>query len=234
MLLYFGLLVSLFWRIGACGQPITDRMEQVEMPTVFRHNHSIDDSLSIQYINLDVNPFLLSEVQKYIKEQKDSCQLFGTGFGYIIIENIKPIRRGRPLSAFSLGDEIEVEFDIGLSSFYPHQGLGTPLYYTFVERSLVLIYNSKLEWLHQNHYSMASQKKVKKLIQQTLVQELNVDFIFKGIEGNAFRLSSARREKMSQEDVWAAGSFTLVKLKTVVQYSDGTVSYRQIQQGKMR
>lgn len=187
-----------------------------------------EDSLTIQYLDLRVNSLLFSEVKKYIKEQQDSSLLFRNGYGYVVIGGIKPVRNGRPILASSLNDhvkDIEVEFNIGLSSFYLHQNLGTPLYYSFVEGKLVLIYDRNSEWIHRNHYSLASQRKVKELIKQTLLEELKGDFVFKGLAGDTFVLSSERRGRMSQEQVFELGSFTLDKLKTVVQYFDGSISY---------
>ncbi len=106
------------------------------------------DSLIIQHFSLEVNPFLLSEVKKYIKEQEDSCVLFKKGFGYVTISGLKLGRNGRPIPADSLSThfmDIETEFSLGISSFYPHQGIGTPQYYAFVKERLVLIYDQHSE-----------------------------------------------------------------------------------------
>lgn len=218
----------------ACLQNNSHQFSTDEFAYVFNRTNQFStirfaDSLTIQYFDLRVNPLLFSEAKKYIKEQQDSSLLFRSGYGYIVISDIKSIRNGRPIVASSLNDhvkDIEVEFSIGLSSFYPHQNLGTPLYYSFVEGKLVLIYDRNSEWIHRNRYSVASQRKVKELIKQTLLEELKGDFVFKGLAGDTFVLSAEQRGKMSQEQVFELGSFTLDKLKTVVQYFDGSISYR--------
>lgn len=229
MLFLFSLLSVLTWLGENYNQSVNSAILQVHKQRTYWLTHRSDDSLAIQYINLEINPLLLSEVKKYIKAQQDSSLLFKSGFGYIMIDNIKSVRNGRPIEASSLGEhlkDIELEFDIGLSSLYPHQGLGVPLYYSFVQGRLVLIYDQKLVWIHRNRYSITSQRRVKELIKQTLLRELRVDFVFKGLAGDSFMLSAERRERMSQEHIFELGSFTLDKLKTVVQYVDGSISYR--------
>lgn len=207
----------------------SDKFSYVSNRTNQSSTTKFEDSLTIQYLDLRVNPLLFSEAKKYIKEQQDSSLLFRNGYGYIMITGVKPARNGRPILASSLNDhvkDVEVEFKIGLSSFYPHQNLGTPLYYSFVEGKLVLVYDRNSEWIHRNSYSVASQRKVKELIRQTLLEELKSNFVFKGLAGDTFVLSPERRGKMSQEQVFELGSFTLDKLKTVVQHFDGSISYR--------
>ena len=233
MLPFLGLVSVLILSFGDYNQPIANSITPVEKQNIHLQTHSIDDSLAIQYINLQINPLLLSEVKKYIKEQQDSIPLFKKGYGYVVIGGVQLVRKGRPIPSNSLSDhlkDIELEFNVGLSSFYPHQNLGTPLYYSFVEGRLVLIHDQNPEWIHRNSYSNTSQRKIKELIKQTLLEELKVDFVFNGITGDTLTLSSERRGKMTQEQVFELGSFTLskLKLKTVVVYFDGSISYRYI------
>lgn len=190
---------------------------------------ALHDSLEIQYISLENNQLLYSEVTKFLAEQSDSSQLFGEGFGYIAISNLQIGRNGQPIPLDSIANrlkDIEVVFDLALSSFYPHQNIGTPLYYSFIDKRLILIYDQQAEWLHKNKYSLRSQKEVKRLIMKTLQAELHPNFVFTGLDGNTFKLSQIQRKEMSQEMVFELGSFTLNRLKTVTQHFDGSVSYR--------
>ncbi|SEI50262.1 hypothetical protein SAMN05216327_10270 [Dyadobacter sp. SG02] len=190
---------------------------------------TLTDTLDIQYLALENNQLLYTEVAKYLAEQNDSCQLFREGLGYIAISNIQLGRKGRPIPIDSIPNrlkEIEVVFDVGISSFYPHQNIGMPLYYAFVNNRLVLIYSQQSEWLHRNKYSFKSQRKIKDLIASTLTSLLSPNFVFRGLDGNTFRLTSDQRNDMSQEKVFELGSFTLNKSKTITQHFDGSVSYQ--------
>jgi hypothetical protein len=150
---------------------------------------------------------------------------------------VKLVRNGSPIRASSLGDhlkDIEVEFNIGLSSFYPHQNLGLPLYYSFVDNRLVVMYDQTAKWIHQNNYSASSQRHLKGLIEQTLGAVFKEDFIFKGLSGEPFTLTLEERKQMSRERLLEMSSWSLSKLKTVIQYVDGSISYRYIPLGKVR
>ncbi|AUD04149.1 hypothetical protein [Spirosoma pollinicola] len=196
-----------------------------------------EDSLTIQYVDLRINPLLFSEVKKYIKEQQDSSQLFKDGFGYLTIAGIKLVRNGSPIEVGSFKEhlkDVELEFTIGLSSFYPAQNIGKPLYYSFVESRLILIYDQNVRWIHQNSYSTASISKLKELVKQTLMPVFDPDFTFKTLHGDSMVLTPERREQMSQEQILEMAASTLSKLKTVIEYVDGSISYRYVQLGKVR
>jgi|GEM_PF-7062766 len=189
------------------------------------------DSLSIQYIDLRVNPLVLSEVKKYIKEQRDSSQLFRDGFGYVVIGDIKSRDNSNRVLASSLVDrpkEINVQFNIGLSSFYPSTdfNMGISLYYSFVENRLVLIFDGDIQWLHKDRYAATSLQKVKSLVKQTLTQALNPEFQFKGMRPETFELTPERRKLMKEDEILDRASFTLGKLKRVIEYFDGSISYK--------
>ena len=192
--------------------------------------YQVSDSLTIQFLSLPDNPLLFSEVKKYIKEQEDSCRLFKNGFGFITISGIKLVRNGRPIPADLMSNnrlkDVELVFDVGLSSFYPHQRLGTPLYYAFVDKRLVLIFDQQAQWIHGNHYSQESQRKVKDLIHKTLLAEFAPDFEFTGLDGNKFKLSPERRKSLTKEQILELGSFTLQRVKTVIQHFDLSVTYQ--------
>ncbi|QHW01036.1 hypothetical protein [Spirosoma endbachense] len=228
-------LISLFF---ALTKPLSvSDTEQIKRQTNSSCVTELEDSLAIQYIDLQANPLLYSEVKKYIKEQQDSSQLFKNGFGYITIGGIKLVRNGKPIEVSTLKEhekDIEVEFLIGLSSFYPTQSMGKPLYYSFVESRLVLIYDQSVKWIHQNSYSKASVSKLKDLVKQTLMPVFDPDFEFKGFNGETVILTPERREQMSQEQILEMAAATLSKLKIVVEYFDGSISYRYVKLGKVR
>jgi hypothetical protein len=129
---------------------------------------------------------------------------------------VKLIRNGSPIPASSLGDhlkDVELEFKIGLSSFYLHQNLGLPLYYSFVDNRLVVIYDQTVKWIHQNNYSASSQRHLKALTEQTLGAVFKENFIFKGLSGEPFTITVAERKQMSHERLLEMGSWSLSKLK---------------------
>jgi hypothetical protein len=220
MLLVYNLLTSTLFTFGNARPALPDSLPR-----------SVD-SLSIQYIDLRINPLVFSEVKKYISEQRDSSQLFRDGFGYVTIADITSVRNGRPIPAEALGEhlnDVEAEFTIGLISFYPSTAfnMGIPLYYSFVENRLVLIFDQNMKWLHHNKYSSASKQKIKSLVKQTLTQALNPEFQFKGMmSGETFELTPERRELMNEDDILDRASFTLGKLKRVIEYFDGAIGYR--------
>jgi hypothetical protein len=187
------------------------------------------DSLSIQYIDLRVNSLIFSEVKKYINEQRDSSQLFRDGFGYITVAEIRPLLSNVPIFARNEDQkDIEAEFNVGLSSFYPSTdfNMGIPLYYSFVENRLVLIFDQNMKWLHHNKYSSVSKQKIKALVKQTLKQALNPEFQFKSTQSESFELTPERRELMKEDEILDMASFTLGRPKRVIEYSDGSIGYR--------
>nr|WP_295926680.1 hypothetical protein [uncultured Dyadobacter sp.] len=222
MLLFVNLILGILTLPTAVAPPLCERCG----PTL--SVAPVSDSLDIQYLELSSNPLLLKEVRKYIREQNDSSQLFKNGFGYVVIRNVKTVRNGEPIPAAAFEahlKDVEVGFDLELTSFYPHQGIGTPLYYSFVDKRLVLIFDQNLAWIHGNRYSASSQQKVKDLIRQTLVMEQSTDFVFRGLEGIFFKLTPEHRKILTSEQVMELGSFTLQHLKTVIQHVDGSISY---------
>ncbi|GAB2565086.1 hypothetical protein [Spirosoma aerophilum] len=196
-----------------------------------------EDSLAIQYVDLHGNQLLFSEVQKYIREQRDSSSLFRSGYGYVTIGGIILDHIGQPVLADSLENhlkDISLKFNIGLSSFYPQQNMGKPLYYSFVDDRLILIFEQNAKWIHHNTFSVSSIIKVKKLIKQALKLSFDSNFEFKDTLGDSFFLSVERREKMSQEEILEMGSYSLQKLKTVTVYFDGSIDYQYFHIGKVR
>jgi hypothetical protein len=186
------------------------------------------DSLSIQYVELSAHRILFPEIKKYIREQNDSCLLFRQGFGFLILYNVRLDRDGLPVPAGEIEThkkDVLAEFRIGVSSLYPHQKLGTPALFSFVEGRLVLIFNRQMEWIHGNRYSVASERKLKKMIAHTLTMEFDSGFIFKHLAGHPFVLSSSQRQELSEEEILELGSFTLGKSKTVRKHFDGSTSY---------
>jgi hypothetical protein len=219
MLLFYSLFTSALCAFGNAQSALADNL-----PTY-------GDSLSIQYIDLRVNPLVFSEVKKYINEQQDSSQLFREGFGYVVIGDIKSWYDGSPIPVDSLlkhQKDIKAGFNIGLSSFYPNLtfDMGIPLYYSFMENRLVLIFDGDIQWLHKDRYAAISIQKAKSLVKQTLKQALdNPEFQFKNVRLETFELTPERRELLKEDEILDMASFTLGKLKRVIEYVDGTVSY---------
>lgn len=229
-ILFFLLITS-----GNCCHGFSDRLLPLNYDWLTEK--SFNDSLEIQYVDLHINPLIFSEVSKYIKEQQDSSLLFKNGFGYVTIGGIKLDHIGQPVLADSLANHLKdilVEFNIGLSSFYPTKHIGKPLYYSYVDNRLILIFEQNVKWIHHNTFSSSSIRKVKELIKTTLKQAFNPDFEFKGMTGEPFFLTKERREQMNQEQILEMGSWSLSRLKTVVQYFDGSISYHYRYLGKVR
>lgn len=212
---------------------------KVSLPLSYGYSkrEEFGDSLDIQYVDLHGNQLLFSEIQKYIKEQRDSSTLFENGYGYVTVGGILLDHVGQPVLADSLENhlkDISLKFNIGLSSFYPQQNMGKPIYYSFVDDRLILIFEQNAKWIHNNTFSVSSVSKVKKLIKQTLNLSFDSNFEFKDTLGDSFFLSVDRREKMSQEEILKIGSYSLQKLKTVTVYFDGSIDYQYLHTGRVR
>jgi hypothetical protein len=195
-----------------------------------------NDSLSIQYIDLTKNDLLFKEVSKFIHEQNDSSQLFRSGFGYISIGNYK-FNQHAPVLVDSLDKyekDIILSFTMATVSFFLNENSSTkiiacsncfPLYYSFIENRLILIYDQNMKWLHQNNYSIVSKKNISRLVRKTLLPALDSSFEFKGIDRQTYFISEERRATMNEQQILENASFTLNKSKSYIQYFDGTARY---------
>lgn len=207
------------------------------IPKLLRSINDSTDSLNIQYVDVKVNLTLYSELEKFIKEQTDSSQLFRSGFGYISVGGYK-INQFSPLpinESNNHKDDIVLSFNMSLNSYYITDDIPKssaichdcfPLYYSYVNGRLILIYDINAKWIHKNAYTSKSKKLISKLVRSTLTQALNSEFVFKDIYGKPLMLSEDKHENMSERDILEYAAFVFNKGKTYNEFYNGAVKYK--------
>lgn len=192
--------------------------------------------IDIQYIEINKNDFLLSEIRKYIMEEEKGDSLFKSGFGFVIVDNIKISPKEPYFIRQKKADEniIDYEFRLGVRSYLLTQKLSNtgsycpgcfPNYYSIVENRLILLYVNESAWINRSFYSEASKIKLINLQKECLKGALRPGFKFIDIFGRQYQLDNNERTKLEEEDILLNASNTLQQSRKVIYYFDGRVKY---------
>lgn len=191
----------------------------------------VDSLIDIQHISLaksDLFPF----VQKYIRQQADSNNLFKHGYGYISLRGIKTESFSRaPLNSTSNQEDINNWMNDKIASFtiqlesHPFLVRGIegdcwrcddyPLFYTLVDGRLVLLYDEVVDAVFATNrttrYTEKSKKQLAEIVVPFLKHALETDFLFLHPldPRKEFRLSENEKKKMTEHEIFKRAAFTL-------------------------
>jgi hypothetical protein len=194
----------------------------------------------IQYVNIENNT-LVSAVQQLIEQQKLKNNLFKNGYGYVTIDNIE--FRGYNTLKGDFKDLITdndtlITFTTSLSSYLINGSRDVdcfncnyyPPFYTYIDNTLVLIYDKTFNWLFTNDesvFSNESKKQLTDIIRKLLKESLNVDFIFYDpFSSKEYSLNKKERETLTNDKVMSMGAFTLRSGQSVSILRNGNVKIR--------
>lgn len=183
-----------------------------------------EDSTDIRYIEIK-NKQLHTFIKKYIKEKRDSINIFKKGYGYIKIDNINFknklgfIEYDNNFSLNTWANDTIVSFSISISSIALFNEEDTsnsisndyPPYYSFIDNQIVLLYDKHFDFYmgFNKYFSKKSKQKLQELIFPFLKLSLEENFIFRGLNFETFTLSIDQRKKMTNEDILKKASFSL-------------------------
>ena len=227
---------SLVYLLLICGLYTNAKDTDVFIDNNLKYELLHKDTLEIQYIDLKDNMFLYEEIKKFITEQCDSSEVFKKGFGYVTAGNYV-YNRIAPFTAENLSENLKkivLTFNITLESFYIKEDADKfgspcngcyPVYYSFVDGRLVLIYDANIKHLTKNNYSSSSRKKMSGLVKKTLQMALQENFRFRHIDGSFYYLSKIQRGQITEDKIFENCASSLSSGRTVVVHVDNTVSY---------
>jgi hypothetical protein len=176
----------------------------------------------IQYINIENNS-IVSVVKQLIEQHRTKNTLFRNGYGYITVDNIDfrsyNILKGDFKDLITNNDTL-ISFNINLSSYYINGNKDAdcfncdyyPPFYTFIDNTLVLIYDNTFKWIFTSNGSGFSSKSKKKLtakIKKALRETLNDSFLFYDpFQDKKYTLNKKDRELLTKDKIMSMGAFT--------------------------
>ena len=208
-----------------------------------------ENSYDIQDVAIE-NTFVYSLVNNFIIEQRTLNPLFKEGYGYVTLEQIKFLEYktfiyNKEKRLVNKQDSLLIEqplltFKISLNSYLINGSDEKdcmncnyfPPLYTFIDNTLVLIYDDTFRWLfptNNKKYSTRSKYRLCEYVKMRLNKSLDEDFLFYDpFKNKSYSIGKNERRNLSEDKIMSLGAFTLHAAQRVNILRNGDVKIEKI------
>jgi hypothetical protein len=196
------------------------------------HNHEFN----IQQMGIN-NPLITDAIKVFIQQKKNKIKSFKDGYGFVALNmlsykiNHKPMNINDPDLQTFYKDTI-VSFTLELRSHPlllnndPEIFLSTsyPPFYTFVDGTLVLLYDNVMNIYNSSSFSTKTMKKLSKIVSNRLKNAFDSDFVFKHpFENMEYTLTKEDRRTLTTKDIYKRSCMNLMESEYVYILRNGDV-----------
>ena len=191
---------------------------------------------NIQQIGIN-NPLIIDAIKVFIQQKKTKIKIFNDGYGFVALNMLSYKINHKPMNINDTDLEnfykdTVVSFTLELRSHPlllnndPEIFLSTnyPPFYTFIDNTLVLLYDNVVGIYNGNSFSKKTMKKLSKIVSQQLKNAFEIDFVFKHpLEKTEYTLTKKDRKYLSTKDIYKRSCMNLMESDYVCILRNGDV-----------
>ncbi len=185
---------------------------------------SYNSEFNIQRIAIN-NPVITDAIKMFIQQKKNKIKAFKDGYGFVALNMLSYNTNHKLMdindtSLYAFYKDTVTSFTLELQSHPlllendPEIFLSTnyPPFYTFIDNTLVLLYDNVLSRYNSNTFSKKTMKKLSKIVSCQLKNAFDIDFVFKHpFEKLEYTLTKKDRKYLSTKDIYKRSCMTLLE-----------------------